>query len=45
MPNARRSATASVTITEPALPARIGKYRVLKRLGEGATSEVFLARD
>ena len=37
--------TPSVTITEPVLPARIGKYRVLKRLGEGATSEVFLARD
>lgn len=45
MPNPRRSATASVTITEPALPARIGKYPVLQRLGEGATSEVFLARD
>lgn len=27
------------------LPARIGKYRVISRLGEGATSEVFLARD
>jgi eukaryotic-like serine/threonine-protein kinase len=27
------------------LPALIGKYRVLGRLGEGATSEVFLARD
>ena len=27
------------------LPAQIGKYRVLKRLGEGATSEVFLAHD
>jgi hypothetical protein len=27
------------------LPAHIGKYRVLARLGEGATSEVFLARD
>jgi hypothetical protein len=25
--------------------AQIGKYRVLARLGEGATSEVFLARD
>jgi tRNA A-37 threonylcarbamoyl transferase component Bud32 len=27
------------------LPAQIGKYRVLSRLGEGATSEVFLAHD
>ena len=27
------------------LPANIGKYRVLSRLGDGATSEVFLARD
>jgi len=27
------------------LPQRIGKYRVLGRLGEGATSEVFLCRD
>jgi len=26
-------------------PQQIGKYRVLGRLGEGATSEVFLARD
>ena len=32
-------------VTDPALPPRIGKYRVLKRLGEGATSEVFLAHD
>ena len=33
---------------EPAasdLPKFIGKYRVLRRLGEGATSDVFLARD
>jgi serine/threonine protein kinase len=28
-----------------ALPERIGKYRVISRLGEGATSEVFLAED
>lgn len=27
------------------LPARIGKYRVQRKLGEGATSEVFLAHD
>jgi len=27
------------------LPRRIGKYPVLRRLGEGATSEVFLCRD
>jgi eukaryotic-like serine/threonine-protein kinase len=30
---------------EPALPEQIGKYRVLGKLGEGATSDVFLARD
>jgi tRNA A-37 threonylcarbamoyl transferase component Bud32 len=30
---------------DPDLPAYIGKYRVLRRLGEGATSDVFLARD
>ena len=30
---------------EPGLPLRIGQYRVVSRLGEGATSEVFLADD
>ena len=30
---------------EPDDPPQIGKYRVLQRLGEGATSEVFLAYD
>jgi serine/threonine protein kinase len=30
---------------DAALPQRIGKYRVLARLGEGTTSEVFLAHD
>ena len=34
---------ASVLATE--LPAQIGKYRVRAKLGEGSTSEVFLARD
>ncbi len=29
----------------PDLPAYIGKYKVLRRLGEGATSDVFLAVD
>ena len=28
-----------------ALPNQIGKYRVLKRIGEGATAEVFLCHD
>ena len=27
------------------LPAQIGKYRVLRRIGEGATAEVFLCHD
>jgi serine/threonine protein kinase len=31
--------------TAAELPSQIGKYPVLARLGEGATSEVFLARD
>jgi len=36
----------NVASAEPRpLPQRIGKYRVLRRLGEGATSEVFLCRD
>jgi serine/threonine protein kinase len=30
---------------DPALPSHIGKYRVLRRLGEGATAEVFLCHD
>ena len=32
-------------ISMPALPSHIGKYRVLRRLGEGATAEVFLCHD
>lgn len=34
-----------VPTADPALPERIGRYRVLGKLGEGSTSEVFLARD
>ena len=30
---------------EPGLPSHIGKYRVKAKIGEGATSEVFLAHD
>ncbi len=29
----------------PGLPDKIGKYRVLNKIGDGATSEVFLCRD
>ncbi len=32
-------------LRDPGLPLRIGKYLVIARLGEGATSEVFLADD
>ena len=38
-PSAEASAGAA------ALPAQIGKYRILGRLGDGATSEVFLGYD
>ncbi|WKB51028.1 serine/threonine-protein kinase [Eleftheria terrae] len=31
--------------TSPSLPEQIGEYRVVRKLGEGATSEVFLCRD
>ena len=35
-----------MTLTDnPSSPTRIGKYRVIRRLGEGATSEVFLCQD
>ncbi|CAM3745536.1 serine/threonine-protein kinase [Roseateles saccharophilus] len=34
-----------VTALADDLPSHIGRYQVLKRLGEGATSDVFLARD
>jgi serine/threonine protein kinase len=37
--------TTSLVEDNSALPASIGKYRVLSKLGEGATSDVFLCRD
>ena len=36
---------AETSARQDELPPQIGKYRVLQRLGEGATSEVYLARD
>ncbi len=39
------STPSTLRAAPAALPAQIGKYPVLARLGEGATSEVFLARD
>lgn len=36
---------ATIAPAAAALPAQIGKYRVKAKLGEGATSEVFLATD
>jgi len=44
LPHARSRSLTAITASAP-LPAAIGKYRVLKKLGEGATSEVFLCRD
>ncbi|HEX7812428.1 MAG TPA: serine/threonine-protein kinase [Burkholderiales bacterium] len=32
-------------MTSPSIPARIGKYPILRELGHGATSRVFLGRD
>ena len=38
-------ATPATPADATAMPTHIGKYRVLKRLGEGATAEVFLCHD
>jgi len=40
-----RLATAETRDPAAGLPTSIGKYRIERKLGEGATSEVFLARD
>ena len=39
------AAQAEASASDAALPAYIGKYRILGRLGDGATSEVFLGWD
>jgi eukaryotic-like serine/threonine-protein kinase len=41
------AASQPFTVSEPSspMPTQIGKYPVLRKLGEGATSEVFLCRD
>jgi serine/threonine protein kinase len=36
---------ANLALEDPLVPQQIGKYRVLRKLGEGATSEVFLCHD
>ena len=43
MPLSRLAATSDTPV--PAGPALIGKYRVKRKIGEGATSEVYLAHD
>ena len=48
MPMPSASATHDrndLTSDTPGLPSHIGKYSVLRRLGEGATAEVFLCHD
>jgi serine/threonine protein kinase len=36
---------AEISASVPPMPTQIGKYRILGRLGDGATSEVFLGYD
>ena len=38
-------ASAEASAGAAALPTHIGKYRIIGRLGDGATSEVFLGYD
>lgn len=44
-PNSITHPASAPTSLAPELPLLIGKYRVLRKLGEGATSEVFLCHD
>ncbi len=45
VPMSIQPTTSSDPAASPALPSHIGKYRVLRRLGEGATAEVYLCHD
>jgi hypothetical protein len=45
MPMLTRLAIAEPEAIAPVIPKQIGKYRVKSKLGEGSTSEVFLAWD
>ena len=42
-PFAASAAPDPLEADDPGLPHRIGKYNIVSRLGDGATSEVFLA--
>ncbi len=44
-PAAPRDDADGGPVSQDALPAQIGKYKVRARIGQGATSEVFLAHD
>ncbi|MEO9068161.1 MAG: serine/threonine protein kinase, partial [Caldimonas sp.] len=43
--HASASAPAQTSAEAASMPTHIGKYRILGRLGDGATSEVFLGFD
>lgn len=45
LPSSHDALTAPLDGGADDLPTHVGKYRIIRRLGEGATSEVFLALD